>query len=131
MALPLGALALTGFGGALAANKAAEFFDDDTRDAGDFNAQLDAMNRQAGIDNERTIGTHKDISQFDFGLASKANQQKHEQSKELAKLQSAAQMAQLRESNRANAAANVLNNSTQRSSNLLNAVANASNQRWF
>lgn len=130
MALPLGALALTGFGGALAANKAAEFFDD-TRDAGDFNAQLDAMNRQAGIDNERTIGTHKDISQFDYVLASKANKQKHEQSKELAKLQSAAQMAQLRESNRANAAANVLNNSTQRSSNLLNAVANASNQRWF
>jgi hypothetical protein len=101
------------------------------RDGGDFNSQFEALNSQADIDNSRMIDTHKDVSAFDYHLAQQANRAKHQQNKELARMQSGAQMAQLQEGNRANAAANLINNSTQRSANMLSAVANASQQRWF
>ena len=130
MPLPLIALGAAGLGAGAAAGVNA-LRGPSTRDAGDFNSQFDAINNQADIDNDRTVGTHKDISSFDFALAQKANEAKHRQNKELTQMQSGAQMAQLQEGNRANAATNLINNSTQRSANMLNAVANASQQRWF
>lgn len=130
MPLPMIALGAAGVGAA-GVGLANAMRDPSTRDAGDFNSQFEAINSQADIDNSRTVDTHKDVSSFDFGLAQKANAAKHNQNKELTRMQSGALMAQLQEGNRANAASNLVNNSTQRSANMLSAVANASQQRWF